>query len=110
MSESFSSNYRWFSANVAWAVLIINKIVNGLNKYVYHITINYMTCNIPPALNNRLAISLGGLISNITVGPGQGIFNMDLSKTSPNNRMISVNVALTVLKISETIYVLSQLL
>jgi len=30
-----------------------------------------MPCNIPPALvNNRLAISIGGPISNIAVGPG----------------------------------------
>jgi len=33
---------------------------------------------------------------------------MDLSKASSNNRNISVNMALTVLKISETIYVLSE--
>ena len=40
-------------------------------KYIYYITFNYMPCTIPPALlNNRMTISIGGPISNITVGPG----------------------------------------
>jgi len=37
----------------------------------YYITFNYMPCNIPSALLNiRLAFSISGPISNITVGPG----------------------------------------
>ena len=41
------------------------------HKAFYYITFNYMLCNIPPALlNNRLALSISGPISNITVGPG----------------------------------------
>jgi len=41
------------------------------NKEFYYITFKYMPYNIPPALvNNRLAISISGPISNITVGPG----------------------------------------
>ena len=40
-------------------------------KICYYITIIYRPCNIPPALpNNRLAIVIGGPISNITIGPG----------------------------------------
>jgi len=40
----------------------------------YYIT-NYKPCNIPPAiLNNRLAISISGLISNITVVPWPKLF------------------------------------
>ena len=42
-----------------------------LDSYICYITVNYMPCNIPSVLlNNRLAISISGPISYITVGPG----------------------------------------
>ena len=41
------------------------------NNSYYYITLNYMPCNIPPALLNiRLAILISRSIRNITVGPG----------------------------------------